>query len=220
MEKHLKSHFSKLLNSAFTSSCRKKSISDVTNQPENNPRLIDLFSPKPQPHIPPTPKPKTHLSRQKKPHFPTKNTSNSASPNREKRVKTDRKRKTHLRKRPKSLSFSSVTDNTYYNWWTSDEEEEEDDEKQSTLFSRRSFSSFSGDGDRRLMDGVVVTKESSDPHEDFRVSMVDMIVEKGIFGVEELENLVECFVKLNREEHHKIIFEVFAEIWESLVSDI
>ncbi|KAJ9551147.1 hypothetical protein OSB04_015192 [Centaurea solstitialis] len=35
-------------------------------------------------------------------------------------------------------------------------------------------------------------------------SMVDMIVEKGIFGVEELENLVECFLELNSEEHHKL----------------
>ncbi|GJV97187.1 transcription repressor OFP8-like protein [Tanacetum coccineum] len=88
------------------------------------------------------------------------------------------------------------------------------------FFALLSKSNNGCDGDRRLMDGVVVTKESIDPHEDFRVSMVDMIVEKGIFGVEELENLVECFVKLNSEEHHKVIFEVFAEIWESLVSDM
>ncbi|KAI3805638.1 hypothetical protein L1987_28198 [Smallanthus sonchifolius] len=67
---------------------------------------------------------------------------------------------------------------------------------------------------------MAVAKDSSDPYEDFKASMVDMIVEKEIFGVEELENLVECFVKLNSEEHHKVIFEVFAEIWEILIEDL
>ncbi|KAJ0524475.1 putative transcription factor OFP family [Helianthus annuus] len=70
------------------------------------------------------------------------------------------------------------------------------------------------------MDGFAVAKDSSDPYEDFRASMVDMIVEKEIFSVEELENLVECFLSLNSEEHHKVIFEVFAEIWEALITDL
>lgn len=69
------------------------------------------------------------------------------------------------------------------------------------------------------LDGFAISKDSSDPYEDFRASMVDMIVEKEIFGVEELENLVECFLSLNDEEHHKVIIEVFAEIWEVLVTD-
>ncbi|KAL4572217.1 hypothetical protein LXL04_018987 [Taraxacum kok-saghyz] len=67
-----------------------------------------------------------------------------------------------------------------------------------------------------VKDSFAVVKKSRNPHEDFRVSMVEMIVEKQIFGAEDLEDLLECFISLNSEEHHKVIFEVFTEIWEAL----
>ncbi|KAI3701459.1 hypothetical protein L6452_26551 [Arctium lappa] len=189
-----------------------------------------------------------HLSRLGPTRFPAytdrRRIPQSVSPPfHEKPTNRGRKKKPHHRKRRNnpSSNFSSTTDNYYYNWWSSDDDNQSDGK--TTLFSRRSLSSDSfesvrknrarrtrggswgGGGDREsagagAMDGFAVAKESSDPHEDFRSSMVDMIVEKGIFGVEELENLVECFVSLNTEEHHKVIFEVFAEIWETLILDL
>ncbi|XP_023769968.1 transcription repressor OFP8 [Lactuca sativa] len=69
-----------------------------------------------------------------------------------------------------------------------------------------------------VKDSFAVVKKSSNPHEDFRVSMVEMIVEKQIFGAEDLEDLLECFISLNSEEHHRVIFEVFTEIWDTLFS--
>ncbi|CAI9285944.1 unnamed protein product [Lactuca saligna] len=70
-----------------------------------------------------------------------------------------------------------------------------------------------------ITDSVAVVKKSNDPHEDFRVSMLEMIVERQIFGARDLENLLECFLSLNAQEHHRVIFEVFTEIWETLFSD-
>ncbi|KAK9071284.1 hypothetical protein SSX86_009852 [Deinandra increscens subsp. villosa] len=70
-----------------------------------------------------------------------------------------------------------------------------------------------------VKDSVAIVKKSSDPHEDFRVSMLEMIVERQILGAKDLEELLLCFLSLNSEEHHGVICEVFAEIWETLFSD-
>ncbi|KAL8223367.1 hypothetical protein R6Q57_018842 [Mikania cordata] len=67
-----------------------------------------------------------------------------------------------------------------------------------------------------VRDSVAVVKKSSDPHEDFRVSMLEMIVERQIFGAKDLENLLQCFLSLNSDEHHSVICEVFTEIWRTL----
>lgn len=130
-----------------------------------------------------------------------------------------------------------------YQWFSSDDEREEDDEDETdTLFSSRSFSSDSS-GSRRQrrrarrrrknrsevrvlpmdsddgnnMEGsFAVVKKSSNPHGDFKSSMVEMIVEKQLFGVEDLERLLQCFLCLNSHHHHKVIVEVFTEILEAL----
>ncbi|MQL75155.1 hypothetical protein Taro_007513 [Colocasia esculenta] len=65
-------------------------------------------------------------------------------------------------------------------------------------------------------EGFAVEKESSDPYEDFRSSMLEMIVEKQMFGAAELEHLLRCYLALNNPCHHPIIVEVFSEIWETL----
>ncbi|KAJ0495798.1 putative transcription factor OFP family [Helianthus annuus] len=219
MEKGFKSQISKLLQSTFNS-CRPNTISDVSDH-RNNRRLIDLFSPVPQPQPSSTSnrpkKQKLHLSSLGNTPFPAnyvRRSSHSVSPVPENPSKIDRKKKTHHRRRRNSASFSSIPDNHYYNWWSSDED---DQKSKTTLFSRRSNSL---DFDESIRENVVVVaKDSDDPYEDFKASMVDMIVENEIFGVEELEKLVECFVSLNSEEHHKVIFDVFAEIWEILIAD-
>jgi uncharacterized protein (TIGR01568 family) len=70
--------------------------------------------------------------------------------------------------------------------------------------------------DGKVKDSFAVVKSSSDPYNDFRTSMVEMIVEKQIFAAKDLEQLLQCFLSLNSYHHHRIIVEVFMEIWEVL----
>lgn len=65
-------------------------------------------------------------------------------------------------------------------------------------------------------DGVPVAKNTSDPYADFRISMLEMIFEKQIFGKEELDHLLRSFLALNSHDHHSIIEEVFHDICEVL----
>ncbi|KAI7753202.1 hypothetical protein M8C21_012333 [Ambrosia artemisiifolia] len=242
----IKSKLSKLLQSTFNS-CLPNHTSDVsdhrtlagktptTTTNNNHRRLIELFSPKPQPLSSTLCKPRPHTSRLQSPATPLFPVDRDNRVLHERTSKRDRKKKLQCRRRRCNATFSSVTDNYYYNWWSSEEDDQSDGK--TTLFSRRSVSSDSFESVRKnrgkkggcrdckatdvvAMDGFAVAKDSSDPYEDFRTSMVDMIVEKEIFSVEELENLVECFLSLNSEEHHKVIFEVFAEIWETLIMDL
>ncbi|XP_021723739.1 transcription repressor OFP8-like [Chenopodium quinoa] len=70
----------------------------------------------------------------------------------------------------------------------------------------------------KVKDTFAVVKSSSDPYNDFRTSMVEMIIEKQIFGAKELEQLLHCFLSLNSPHHHRVIVEVFTEIWDALFS--
>ncbi|KAI4377386.1 hypothetical protein MLD38_015020 [Melastoma candidum] len=63
---------------------------------------------------------------------------------------------------------------------------------------------------------MAVVKKSRDPHGDFRRSMVEMIIERQIFGEEELHQLLLCFLSLNSVHHHNIIIHVYKEIWDAL----
>lgn len=73
-------------------------------------------------------------------------------------------------------------------------------------------------GTDKVKDSFAVVKSSSDPYNDFRTSMVEMIVERQIFATKDLEQLLQCFLSLNSHHHHSIIVEVFTEIWETLFS--
>ncbi|XP_044463508.1 transcription repressor OFP8 [Mangifera indica] len=70
----------------------------------------------------------------------------------------------------------------------------------------------------KVKDSFAVVKSSSDPYNDFRTSMVEMIIEKQLFAARDLEQLLQCFLSLNSYHHHRIILEVFTEIWEALFS--
>ncbi|KAK7319992.1 hypothetical protein RJT34_04721 [Clitoria ternatea] len=159
----------------------------------------------------------------------------------EKNVKTNqkkKKKKRHAQKKNRArdiFPFNSCAKDTNFGgyWWYSSDENDETD----TLFSSRSLSSDSSRSRRRrrksdrssdmgvlplqgkVKDTFAVVKRSSDPYSDFRTSMVEMIVEKQIFSPEDLENLLQCFLSLNSHHHHKIIVQVFTEIWEALFSD-
>ncbi|KAB1669778.1 hypothetical protein ES319_1Z011400v1 [Gossypium barbadense] len=80
-------------------------------------------------------------------------------------------------------------------------------------------SSCDNDNNIKVKDSFAVVKRSSDPYNDFRTSMVEMIVERQIFAAEDLEQLLQCFLSLNSHHHHGIIVEVFTEICETLFSN-
>ena len=70
--------------------------------------------------------------------------------------------------------------------------------------------------DGKVRESFAVVKKSEDPYEDFKRSMMEMIVEKRMFDEKELEQLLHCFLSLNSREHHRVIVQAFSEIWEGL----
>ncbi|XP_010519711.1 PREDICTED: transcription repressor OFP8-like [Tarenaya hassleriana] len=70
----------------------------------------------------------------------------------------------------------------------------------------------------KVRDSFAVVKKSRDPYDDFRTSMVEMIVERQIFAADDLQQLLQCFLLLNSRHHHGVIVEVFLEIYETLFS--
>ncbi|KAJ4897121.1 Transcription repressor OFP7 [Raphanus sativus] len=69
-----------------------------------------------------------------------------------------------------------------------------------------------------VMEGVAVVKRSEDPYEDFKGSMMEMIVEKNMSEMAELEQLLSCFLTLNAKRHHPAIVNAFSEVWVALFS--
>ncbi|PRQ46562.1 putative transcription factor OFP family [Rosa chinensis] len=169
---------------------------------------------------------------------------------RKKKATKKKKKKTRSKKTDLfAISSSSLDSNHFYNgWWSSSEDEEKEDETD-TLFSSNTHTSDSSGSRRRLRsssqrkgqsfgrrrggsevglmplqgkvkDSFAVVKKSSDPYNDFRTSMVEMIVEKQIFSGKDLDHLLQCFLKLNSPHHHRVIIEVFTEIWEALFSNL
>ncbi|CAK9324248.1 unnamed protein product [Citrullus colocynthis] len=71
----------------------------------------------------------------------------------------------------------------------------------------------------KIRESFAVVKKSEDPFEDFKRSMMEMIMEKEMFDEKDLEQLLHCLLSLNDREHHGIIVEAFSEIWQSLFSN-
>ncbi|XP_074326418.1 uncharacterized protein LOC141664378 [Apium graveolens] len=65
-------------------------------------------------------------------------------------------------------------------------------------------------------DSFAVVKSSLDPHEDFKISMAEMITAKCIRQPQELEELLACYLTLNCDEYHDLIIEVFRQVWSEL----
>nr|GEW97057.1 transcription repressor OFP6-like [Tanacetum cinerariifolium] len=65
---------------------------------------------------------------------------------------------------------------------------------------------------------LAVEKDSDDPYVDFRDSMLQMIMEKEIFGQDDLKELLNCFLQLNSPYYHGIIIKAFTEIWNNVLS--
>lgn len=68
----------------------------------------------------------------------------------------------------------------------------------------------------KVRESFAVVKRSECPYDDFKGSMMEMIVEKEMFEEEDLQQLLVCFLSLNSSCHHSTIVTVFAEICEAL----
>ncbi|KAG6466502.1 hypothetical protein ZIOFF_075692 [Zingiber officinale] len=64
--------------------------------------------------------------------------------------------------------------------------------------------------------GFPVVKRSTDPYGDFRSSMVEMIVERGMSRARDLEQLLHSYLKLNSSRHRQVILEAFEDICEAM----
>ncbi|KAM7273914.1 hypothetical protein ACFE04_028578 [Oxalis oulophora] len=73
--------------------------------------------------------------------------------------------------------------------------------------------------DGKVRESIAVVKKSNDPLEDFKRSMLEMILEKQMSDANDLEQLLECFLTLNSARYHEVIMDAFTEIWESLFAD-
>jgi uncharacterized protein (TIGR01568 family) len=62
-------------------------------------------------------------------------------------------------------------------------------------------------------ESVALVKSSYNPYNDFKESMIEMIVEKDIQESCDLEELLQCYLSLNAVEYHALIVEVFTEVW-------
>lgn len=69
----------------------------------------------------------------------------------------------------------------------------------------------------KIEESYALERESNDPYNDFRESMVEMIMEKKISRAEDLEKLLLCFISLNSPVYHRVILDVFSEICEAFI---
>ncbi|XP_010420776.1 PREDICTED: transcription repressor OFP8 [Camelina sativa] len=230
MEKRMKLRVSRMVRSSLNS-CRPRDLYDVvetsavTSQATSSERFFVTEAKTSK-----TPRPKSHHHHAfSSPHYAS---SSIFPPNpfyEESRSFRDLRKKVKTNRKQRSSQFGSdplfasrfKSTGSWY-WSCSEEEEEDegdkeeesDDDSSETLFSSRSFSSDTSS----KAESFAVVKKSKDPYEDFRTSMVEMIVERQIFAAAELQKLLQCFLSLNSRQHHKVIVQVFLEIYATLFS--
>ncbi|MCL7042414.1 hypothetical protein MKW94_019303 [Papaver nudicaule] len=129
--------------------------------------------------------------------------------------KNKKKKKSHLCNSSTSLSTLSLND-------------EEDDDSNTTFGTTPHYYSSEPEpttdlnkkvkGFGRINESLAIEKDSDDPYVDFRHSMLQMILEKEIYSVDGLRQLLQCFLSLNSPYHHEIIIQVFTEIWNGVFS--
>ncbi|KAG4971349.1 hypothetical protein JHK82_037014 [Glycine max] len=66
------------------------------------------------------------------------------------------------------------------------------------------------------LESFAVIKSSLDPKQDFRDSMIEMIIENQISKPEEMEDLLACYLTLNADEYHDLIIKVFRQVWSDM----
>ncbi|KAH7436105.1 hypothetical protein KP509_05G002600 [Ceratopteris richardii] len=68
----------------------------------------------------------------------------------------------------------------------------------------------------QVFDSFAMVKCSYDPRHDFRESMVEMIMEKGLHTSHDMVELLQCYLTLNAEAYHDTIVKVFTEVWSEM----
>ncbi|CAF2340325.1 hypothetical protein BRARA_J01622 [Brassica rapa] len=213
MEKRMRLRVPRIVRSSL-SSCRPRDLHDVvdTSAVASQTTSSDRFF---------LTEPKAKTPRVDR-HKPKPNTFSAFPPNpfyEGSRSFRDSKKNIKTRRKQRSSQFGSDSliasrFKSSGSWcWSCSEDEEEESDDRDTLFSSRSFSSESSKGE-----SFAVVKKSEDPYEDFRTSMVEMIVERQIFAAAELQKLLQCFLSLNSLQHHSVIVQVFLEIYATLFS--
>ncbi|KAJ0974106.1 hypothetical protein J5N97_016071 [Dioscorea zingiberensis] len=124
------------------------------------------------------------------------------------------------------LTTTSESDNTLFNGSTSASESEPSIDLASAIASRRLFPSAPGPsnsivdsasvaiGSSGAASGLAVPTYSPDPYADFRRSMEEMVAALGLglAGRAELQELLLCYLALNRRHAHKYIVGAFADL--------
>jgi uncharacterized protein (TIGR01568 family) len=67
--------------------------------------------------------------------------------------------------------------------------------------------------------GFAVVKRSEDPRADFRRSMAEMVVGRGIYDADGLERLLRCFLALNDQRHRRDIVAAFGDVWQAVFAN-
>jgi len=67
--------------------------------------------------------------------------------------------------------------------------------------------------------GFAVVKRSDDPRGDFRRSMAEMVVGRGIYDADGLERLLRCFLALNDRRHRRDIVGAFGDVREAIFAN-
>ncbi|KAK7291181.1 hypothetical protein RIF29_06119 [Crotalaria pallida] len=67
-----------------------------------------------------------------------------------------------------------------------------------------------------VKESFAVVKKSNDPYEDFKKSMMEMMMEMEMLKSEDMERLLQCFLDLNSRCYHGVIVRAFLDIWQQL----
>ncbi|KAL6648636.1 hypothetical protein ACP70R_012860 [Stipagrostis hirtigluma subsp. patula] len=146
------------------------------------------------------------------------------------RVRRSRRRRRALHRRPATPSSWSSGDS---GWFSSGDEEpyaycggrgvEPKLVATSTTTESSSTGASSGAPAREELPGMAgsfaVVKRSDDPRADFRRSMAEMVVGRGIYDADGLERLLRCFLALNDRRHRGDIVAAFGDVWEAFFSN-
>ncbi|CAI9757950.1 unnamed protein product [Fraxinus pennsylvanica] len=71
----------------------------------------------------------------------------------------------------------------------------------------------------KVSESFAVLKKSLNPYKDFKKSMLEMIMGNEMFEAMELEQLLQCFLSLNSQQHHTVIVKAFTEIWDDFFTE-
>ncbi|KMZ60178.1 hypothetical protein ZOSMA_5G00400 [Zostera marina] len=110
----------------------------------------------------------------------------------------------------KSLSSSSSSSSEFYKLRNTRRKSK----KNTTKKRKKKVAAVMKDAEVTGMTAVV--KDSADPYEDFKSSVLEVMMEKNIVESKDFERLLHTYLEINSRCLHPVIFKVFSEVWEIL----